>query len=142
MSINTTRFSDAEVALLRFLKAEYLRNPMQTAKDCPESRSIVDRFSLGKDAYYAIMARFEDFGWVSLGARGCGDEFVKVNPGIVEIVEQLANPPPPDYLEIAKKLTFSKTWLVIPGIVLLIVLPWCIVIIQMLKTLLEWFGVK
>ena len=49
---------------------------------------------------------------------------------------------PPDLVESAKRWAFSKLWLVIPGVILLVLLPWCVQIVQGLRTLLEWFGVK
>jgi len=148
MGIGAGRFSDTEVDLLRFLKEAYLQNPKQTANEWPESRSIIQRFSLKQDEYYAIVARFEDFRLAKVGARGCVDEFVEVNPSIVEIVEQLANPPPPDYLEKAKnlkKLALTKPWLAIPIIVVMLLVwlaCWFVSNVQNIKTLFEWFSVK
>jgi len=59
-----------------------------------------------------------------------------------KVIEKAILPLPPDYPEKMKKWVFSKLWLVIPGIILLVLLPWVFQIVQMLKGLLEWFGIK
>ena len=86
-----------------------------------------------------FIARFRQLGIIdTLDAGGT----LCIKERVCHYVAELDRQPPPDYLDKAKKWAFSKPWLVFPGIVLLILLPWALGIVQVVKTLLEWFGIK
>ena len=141
MGSEADTFSDSEIAVLRFLQAEYLQNTRNWPADCPESKSIIERFNLEQGEYYSMMARFEASGWVTLGAKGHNGEFVKIDPSIVEIVRRLANPPLPDYRDKVTKWFWSKPWSMV-AYILVVGVPALLGWVVMLKTILEWLGIR
>lgn len=86
-----------------------------------------------------IIARLKQLGIVQTRAA---EGSLHIREIVCQYVAELDRQPPPDYLEIVKKWAFSKPWLVFPGIALLVLLPWVVGIVQMVRSLLEWFGVK
>jgi hypothetical protein len=94
---------------------------------------------LDADQCARIIARFRQLGIVETLAA---DGTLCIKEVVCHYVAQLDRKPPPDYLDRAKKWAFSKPWLVFPGIAMLVLLPWIVGIVQMVKNLLEWFGVK
>jgi len=130
-------FDQTDQRVLRYLEKKWISRGGNCFDIMPED--IQRDNGLGAEQCARMIARFKQLGIlddVSL------DGTLGINDIVCQYVAELERQPPPDYLDKAKKWAFSKPWLVFPGIILLILLPWCVGIVQMVKSLLEWFGVR
>lgn len=147
-------FSEREIEVLRFLKAEFLakgeRPPTMLDTDkAIFNRDVMARFNMPHSEYVEMMNRFQalgivDFNKVAMMIEAPNNGLLHVKPSIVEVVRQLdeevlrKKAEPPNLLDESKKWALSKWWIVGP-VILLLVVVW---LINQIKPILEWFGVK
>jgi hypothetical protein len=100
---------------------------------------------------FQIRNRFVGLGWLywdesetglpqSLRHRFGGGRSLKIDPTILEVVHYLDNPPPPDHWQ---NLTvwFRSKWWSLPVLLIAFGVPALWSWVQVLRGLLEWFGV-
>ena len=124
--------TEYEVELVRFCAKRYL--------DKGEILGYVEfpRYQeLGSEQIVEIHTRFERFGLMA----GFSSNGVRILPAVLDLVEQWDNPPLPDYRDRLTKWFWSKPWS-IAVYALIIGLPALLGWVVMLKTILEWLGVR
>jgi hypothetical protein len=144
-------FSEREIEVLRFLKAEVLAKGERPA-DMSDSahavfhRDVKAKFNLSGGEYRELVSRFEALGIVdyNVHALDAPNGILHLKSSVTEWVRHIdeearrKKAEPPNRLDEAKRWAFSKWWIVGPVVVLLVVV-W---LINQFKPILEWFGLK
>lgn len=133
-----SHFDRTDECVLRYLEQKWLAGGGGDFDDIMPEDIRKDN-GLNADQCARVIARFKQLGIVETLAA---DGTLCIKESVCHYVAELERQPPPDYLEKAKRWAFSKPWLVFPGIILLILLPWCVGIVQTVRSLLEWFVAK
>ena len=125
-------FNEYEIELVRFFAQR------STGGEEIVNMKEVPRYDeVGKEKVYHIRKRFTDYGLL----KGYSSEDVEVLPTVLELVQQWDNPPLPDYRDKMTKWFWSKRWSMVVY-VLVVGLPALLGWVVMLKTILEWLGVR
>ncbi len=126
------RWTEYEIELIRFCAQHYLdKGEILGYAEFPRYEE------LGHQKILETRARFMRFGLM----EGVSTNAVRVLPAVLDVVEQLDNPPLPDYRDWLTKWFWSKPWSIVIYI-LIVGLPAALGWVIMLKTILEWLGVR
>ncbi len=121
-----------EVELLEFFAQRF-----QAGKEIVNMEEFPRYAEVGKEEALRARKRLTDYGLL----KGYSSMDVEIPAIVVGLVEFWHNPPPADYRDRVTRWFWSKWWSI--GIYLLVVgLPTVVGWIVMVKTVLEWIGVK
>jgi hypothetical protein len=131
-------FDTTDKRVLRYLERKCIEGGGDDWVDIMPDDIMRDN-GLNPEKCKRLIARFKQIGIIETLAA---DGTLAIMNLVCHYVAELDRQPPPDYLQIAKTWAFSKPWLVYPGILLLIILPWCVGLVKVAEFIIEWYGVK
>jgi hypothetical protein len=128
----TIRLSDHEKECIAFLADRFPRGENEV-----NIQDIPGHNDTGRDELIlAMVNRFENYFWLEWRTNMS----LTIKPVILEIHEQIANPPPKDYWKDVETWFRSKPWSV-PTIVIFVTFPLIAGWIEILTKFLSWIGV-
>jgi len=124
-------FSDEEQEYIRALAEHYDKTGTVIAlKDLPRYEEF------GQQKVLDLVARLKRYDFVEFHSR----DSLKIFPLVLDIVDQIDNPPVPNYWQELRKWLLKSKWRV-AIVAAFVLLPLIVKWVEMLKTMLTWIGV-
>ncbi len=115
--------------------ARWLAKRFEKGGNLFDITSLCAEFRISQEEGLSIIQRFDRYGFIS----AVSSTTAEIEPTVMDVVDQLENPPLRDYWAELAAWFRSKRWSVLV-VILLIVLPLLVQWVEMLGTLLRWLN--